>query len=58
MDDAIDTATRHTREAEERLRGKPIESPEIVTDARTVERRTDDLHELARDAAEEAEPAE
>jgi hypothetical protein len=57
LDQAIETAVERTREAEERLIEKPIESPDIVIEAHTVERRAEDLTELASDAARDAEPA-
>ena len=55
LDDAIETAAERTRDAEERLRLKPLDFPELVDDARTVDRRTEDLHELALDAKDAAE---
>jgi hypothetical protein len=58
LDHAIETAAEHTREAEERLIQEPVESPEVVTEARTVERRAEDLHELAEDATTEHPEAE
>ncbi len=57
LDDAIEKAAQRTREAEQRLTEKPVESPEIVDDAHTVHRRAEDLHELAADAESEAERA-
>jgi hypothetical protein len=53
-DDAIETAERHAREAEERFVREPLDSPRLVPKARTVENRAADLHELAADAADEA----
>jgi hypothetical protein len=50
IDDALQTATGHAREAEERLIQKPPESPELVSEARTVEHRAEDIHVLAVDA--------
>jgi hypothetical protein len=55
IDNAIETAARHTREAAERLRQRPVESPQIVVDAHVVDRRAEDLHELAEHALDEAE---
>jgi|KBSSwiStaDraftv2_1062776.scaffolds.fasta_scaffold2778988_1 hypothetical protein len=57
-DDAIDTATQRTRQAQERLMRKPIESPEIVDHANVVQRRTEDLNQLAAQAVDEADAQE
>jgi len=53
IDDAIETATRHAREAEERLVDTPALSPEIVVEAHAVQQRSEDIHALAQDATEE-----
>ena len=58
LDDAVHTAATRASEAEERLIEKPIESPEIVVEAYTVEHRVEDLDVLAQDAAREAAPDE
>ena len=58
IDDAIETAAKHAREAEERLIQRPIDSPEIVADAHVVDRRAEDIHLLAKDAVDEAEHPE
>jgi hypothetical protein len=55
LDNAIETAANHVREAEDRLVETPVDSPEIVAEARTVHHRTKDLSELAVDATSEAE---
>ena len=55
LDDAIETAARHTREAQKRVLQDPIESPEFVVDAHVLDRRAEDLHELTEDAVDEAE---
>ena len=54
LDDAIETAAEHTRAAQERLAETPVESSRIVEEAHIVERHSEDLHELASDAAEVA----
>ena len=56
IDHAIETAARQAREAQELVLQDPIEAPEIVADAHVVKRRAEDLHALAQDAVEEAEP--
>ena len=56
IDDAIETATRHAREAAEELSETPVSSPEIVAEARIFNRRVEDLDELAHDAATESDP--
>ena len=54
-DDALLTATEKARAAAERLRKTQVESPAIVPEARTVDRRVEDVHVLAGDAAAAAE---
>jgi hypothetical protein len=52
VDAAIETAASRTREAQERLIEKESESVAIVPEARVVERRAEDLHDLASTAAD------
>lgn len=52
IDDAIETAARHAREAAEEMSETPVSSPEIVGEARILDRRVEDVHELAKDARE------
>ena len=52
IDEALMTATEKVKLAEERLRQTPVESPDIVPKAYTVERRAEDVHALAEDAAQ------
>jgi hypothetical protein len=52
LDHALETATKRTKEAEERLLETPPDSPAIVRQADTVQWRAEDLHELAEDAAQ------
>jgi hypothetical protein len=54
IEDAIDTAAIHARQAQERLVETPIESPEIVEEANAVKHRAEDLGELAQDAVRRA----
>ena len=58
IDKAIETAARHAREAAERLRETPVESPEIVEEAEVVHHRAEDVEILATDAAKEADAQE
>jgi hypothetical protein len=51
VDAAIEIATDRTREAQEELADKLVETPEVEPEARLVEHRAEDLHELAMDAA-------
>jgi hypothetical protein len=53
IDNAIETAARHAREAEKDLIETPVNSPEIIVEAHVVQRRVEDLNELAEDAARE-----
>ena len=53
IDGAIEIATDRTREAQQDLAEKLIEGPEVEPEARRVEHRAEDLHELAADAATE-----
>ncbi len=56
-DNAIETATEHVREAEQRLVEQPMGSREQVSEAHTVHHRTEDLDVLAAEAAHlEGEP--
>ena len=55
IDDAIETAARHAREAAEEMSETPVSSPEIVAEARIVHRRVEDLELLAQDAVPEAD---
>ncbi len=55
IDDAIETAARHAREAAEEMSETPVSSPEIVAEARIVDRRVEDLDLLAQDAVPEAD---
>ena len=54
-DDALVTAAERTRQAEEQLVATPIEDPAIVSKAYKVYQRAEDVDELAKDAADEAE---
>ena len=54
VDDALLTATDRAREAAEQFQEMPIESPELVPEARKVEHRIEDVSVLAEDAAEQA----
>jgi hypothetical protein len=54
IDRAIDTAAKRTIDAEHQLETEPLDSPDLVPRADVVERRAEDLHELARDAADQA----
>ena len=58
IDDAIDKATRRVGEAEHEFTSEPPESPELVPKARRVERRAEDLHALAADAADDLDDEE
>ena len=51
-DDALLTAAERAREAEERLIETPVEDPTIVPKAHEVYQRTEEVGELAKDAAE------
>ena len=55
LDHAIETAAERAREAEERLLQTPPDAPEAVTQAREVDRRAEDLDELASEAVDRAE---
>ena len=56
LDDAIQTAADHARDAQHRVIAEPIDSPELVPKAERVEHFADDIHELASDAADGTEP--
>lgn len=51
VDAAIETATDRTREAQQDLVGKLVETPDVEPEARLVEQRAEDLHDLTVDAA-------
>jgi len=56
VDAAIETAAKRTRQAQERLIAKERRTVKVVPEAKVVERRAEDLSDLASDAADE-EPA-
>jgi hypothetical protein len=51
LDAALEIATDRTREAQEDLAVRLAETPAVETEARVVEQRARDLHDLALDAA-------
>ncbi len=55
IDNALETAARHAREAEERLRQRPIDSRGIIAEAQVVHHLVEDLDVLAQEAAFAAE---
>ena len=58
IDAAIETAASRTIEAQERLIEKEAETPAVATEARVVERRAEDLHDLASTAVDDVEVAD
>ena len=53
VDEAIETAANRTRQAQERLIAKERRTVEVVPEAKVVERRAEDLRDLASAAADE-----
>ena len=54
VDAAIETAANHTRDAQERLIAAERKRIPVARQAKVVERRAEDLRDLASDAADEA----
>ena len=57
VDDAIATAANRTRQAQEHLIAKERRTLEVVPEAKVVERRAEDLRDLASTAADGDAPA-
>lgn len=55
VDAAIEIATDRAREAQEDLAEKLVDSPELEPEARRVEQRAEDLHDLTVEARLEAD---
>ena len=58
VDAAIETAANRTRQAQERLIAKERRTIAVVPEAKVVERRAEDLRDLASDAADEQPAAD
>jgi len=54
VDRAIETAAERTRQAQQRLIAKERRTVKVVPEAKVVERRAEDLRDLASEAADEA----
>ena len=52
VDAAIETAAKRTRQAQERLIAKERRTVKVVPEAKVVERRAEDLSDLASDATD------